>query len=320
MQKKQLNKTREQLIQGYIDCLTQDTLPCWEQGWISRERPKNATTDKRYRGVNSALLSLVSQMKGYSDPRWATFKQASDHGWKIKKGEHGTPIEYWYLWDQKNKKNIEPADAQKEIAKDPSRKQDFFYRSRTYTIFNCQQMENVPEYSQPVFAWDKGTCTNFTLDVVGALGVEYIEDGKDGCYYRPSADQIHMPSRDLFFDEYAFCSSLLHECSHASMDNRRLNVFDHSDHSEEAYAKEELVAEMSASFVCGELGIGMTQEHIENHKSYIKSWIKMLQDDPQVLFDAIQKAETVSEYIGKISELDKVKETLDLSMDREMVE
>lgn len=55
-------------------------------------------------------------------------------------------------------------------------------------------------------------------------------------------------------------------------------------------------------------------------KSYIKSWIKMLQDDPQVLFDAIQKAETVSEYIGKISELDKVKETLDLSMDREMVE
>lgn len=315
-----LNKTRQLLIDSYKRALTEGDY-IWKKGWRAPEMPKNAMSNRKYNGVNKALLYFMSMQKGYKDPRWATYNQAQKEGWQVRKGEKGIPVEFWYLYDKKNRTQIDPKKAEQEIAKDKERSKDFFWLSRTFTVFNCQQMDNVPEYEQPQTKWEEGELSDFALNVVTALGVEYGEGGGQA-YYMPSEDRINVPEKESFYSEYEFASTLLHECSHASMNQRRLNYnFGSPGFGSPGYAKEELVAEMSSSFLCGDLGIEMGQDHIDNHTAYVHSWLEVLEKNPEELFASISKAEKVCNYIEEIGELEKFKENkeqdLEESIERE---
>lgn len=136
-----MNKMREQLAQEFIKALSENTLP-WERGW-NVYRNHNVVTSKPYRGVNTFWLSMVADIQGYEDPRWCTFKQAKDKGWHVKKGEKGTSVEFWSLYDKEMKRNI----TQKEAASLRNRlgKEEFEERvrlvSKTYIVFNGEQIE-----------------------------------------------------------------------------------------------------------------------------------------------------------------------------------
>ena len=139
------NRMREEMKGAFINALKEEQIP-WHCDWVRMGRPENAVTGKQYRGVNSFWLACTQDRKGYQDPRWCTFKQAQKEGWKVKKGEKGTRIEFWSLYDTETKQKIsdgKAAELREQLG------DDFYDRvkpvSSVYTVFNAGQIEGIPE-------------------------------------------------------------------------------------------------------------------------------------------------------------------------------
>lgn len=291
------NKLREKIAEQFIATLKEEKLP-WHSLWVTH-RPQNAITGKNYRGVNSFWLSFVSDTMGYNDHRWCTFKQAQDKGWHVKKGEHATPVEYWRLYDKAQKKYIEQSEAQRIVALAPDREKDIILTCRTYLVFNGQQIEGIPELNM---------VSQTDIDAVRAqrdvllhnMDLGFHEGGTQA-YYRPSTDSITMPPDSYFLDSYGYMSTFLHECGHATGHETRLGRDMSGVFGSAEYAKEELRAEIASAFTSQALGFGLASEDLsgamENHKAYIQSWIRAIEDQPNELFAAIKDAEAISNYL-----------------------
>lgn len=291
-----MNKVREQISQAFLESLKENELP-WKKGWMT-ERPYNAVSNTEYRGVNSFWLSCAAEQKGYSDPRWCTFKQAKDSGWKVKKGEHGTQVEFWSMYDTEMKKKLTIRESnllKKELG------EDFYERvkpiSSVYTVFNAEQMEGIPKREkihEPVKS-DELLQKRDTL--IRNMGVVFQEGG-DRAFYQPGDDSVTLPKMAQFRSVYDYMSVFLHESGHATGHESRLNRDLSGGFGSEKYAREELRAEIASVFTSQELGLGeMTAAHMDNHKAYIQSWIKVLEKEPQELFSAIREAEKISDYL-----------------------
>lgn len=298
-----LNKARQQLIEAFMGCLKEDTLP-WTKGWhTTGERMRNAVSETEYHGCNAFLLMLVAYMKGYEDPRWCTFKQAQDQGWKIQKGSKGVPVEYWSVYDKKEKQTISLADYTRAVSENGRDKNDFSIVSRTYTVFNGQQIEGIPALEKkPVPKLTDIEMDGFVNNIKNNMDVGYREVG-DQAYYSPSTDTVTMPHKEQFKSQHDFNSTLLHELSHATGHESRLNRdIAHSFGSPE-YAKEELRAEISSAFMSQYIEVDISQWHLDNHKAYIQGWSSVLKEDPNVLFTAIKDAEKIADYLIEKGEL-----------------
>ncbi len=122
-------------------------------------------------------------------------------------------------------------------------------------------------------------------------------------HYRPLQDEIYLPFKELYETDYDFNSTALHELAHSTGHNSRLDRNIINTFNTENYAYEELVAEISACFMSVELKSEQTDEHINNHKAYVQSWIKALKNDPDYLTRAIKDAEKCAAYMEKVIEL-----------------
>ena len=131
--------------------------------------------------------------------------------------------------------------------------------------------------------------------LISKLHIEYIEEG-DKAYYIPSKDTIVLPPSSKFFDKYSYYATQLHELSHATGHsdrlNRNLNIQNKRD-----YAREELIAEISSSFLMQKLNVKVKEDDYNNHKSYIQSWIQLLEDKPNELFKAVGEANKICDYL-----------------------
>lgn len=295
MSKKNL---RDIIAQTFIDALSEDKIP-WRSMWTA-SLAQNAVNGKRYRGLNSVWLSYIADAKGYTDPRWCTFKQAKDNGWNVKKGEKATGVEFWSVYDVKQRKTISITEANSIVAKDPNRKDDIHFVSRQYSVFNAEQIEGIPELEQKPCAVDITTVRGQRDVLLKNMQLAFHEGG-DRAYYSPSTDSITMPPDVCFEDTYAYMSTFLHECGHATGSAKRLNRSLDGFFGSESYAKEELRAEIASAFVSQALGFGSERadlvDAMDNHKAYIQSWIEVIRDKPNELFAAIKDAEKISDYL-----------------------
>lgn len=289
---------RDIIAQTFIDALSEDRIP-WRSMWTASQAC-NAVNEKRYRGVNSLWLSFVSDRKGYTDPRWCTFKQAKDNGWNVKKGEKATSVEFWAIYDKKQRKNISIAEANIIVAKDSERKDDMRLVSRQYCVFNAAQIDGIPELEQKPCAVDINTVRGQRDVLLRNMGLDFHEGG-DRAYYSPSMDSITMPPDVCFENTYAYMSTFLHECGHATGASHRLNRPLDGFFGSESYAKEELRAEIASAFTSQALGFGAEgaglMDAMDNHKAYIQSWIEVIRNKPNELFAAIKDAEKISDYL-----------------------
>ena len=248
----------------------------WVKPWVSGSAlgglPINAVSNKTYRGVNLLLLA------GRSTPVWATYKQWADKGAQVLKGSKGTGIVFW-----------QPI---KRINKTTGLEEQFFML-KNYTVFNADQVEGY-DYEAPV-AID---CTVQTLPHVDewiANTGAVITHNEAQAYYRPSTDSINMPRRELFIDTEtststeSYYSTMLHELTHWTGSPKRLDRVKGKSFGDDAYAFEELIAELGATFLCAQLGI--SNDVRPDHAQYIKSWIGKLRSDPKFLFQAASKAQ-----------------------------
>lgn len=298
-----LSLAREQLVKMYIHTLEEQRIP-WRMRWINGTNV-NGVTKCAYRGINQLILSTVSFNRKYDDSRWFTFVQIKKNGYKLKNAKNmGVPIEFWSVYDLKNKKKIDFVEYEKIIEANPEEKANFRVICNTTFVYNATHIEGVPKIETNT----KGIkISNYINNIIKVLGVKYSEYGKEA-FYRPSTDEIVLPPRNNFVDKYSYYATQLHELCHSTGNEKRLNR-NISLKDEQEYAREELIAEISSSFLMQNLHIDVKAEHYDNHKSYIQSWIKILKNNPQELFKAINESNKVCDYIDDlIKEKKKEKE------------
>lgn len=314
---------REQIAQEFIAALEAEKIP-WRAMWKG-QKPYNAATGKDYRGVNALWLSFVACMKGYSDPRWCTFNQASENGWHVRKGEKSVHVEYWGVYDKATKKNISLSEANRICGADPERKDDLRIVAKSYCVFNAEQIEGIPALEQAVPSAGIEVIRGQRDVLIANMGLGFREGG-DSAFYSPSSDSITMPPDVSFESPYGYMATLLHECGHATGHSSRLNRDLSGRFGSESYAKEELRAEIASAFTSQALGMdtdaGSFASEMDNHKAYIQSWISVIKDKPNELFAAIKDAEAISDYLIEKGEFQlperasKEPETLDEQIDR----
>ena len=292
------NKMREQLAQSFVEALNQDRIP-WQACW-QLSQPENAITGRRYQSTNALLLSYVASQKQFLDSRWCTFNQAKDKGWHIQKGAKGCPVEYWAYYDREEKKMLPWPDAKKIIRQNPEyAERNLVLRSRTFTVFNAQQIEGIPERTQhPEMNIDEFRHHRDTL--LHNMNLRLLEGFSDPSY-SPLSDTIFLPYEKDFFDTYSYACTMLHEAGHATGHESRLNRDLTGSFGSESYAKEELRAEIASAFTAQSLGLHLTNKqlahHMNLHKAYIQSWAAVVQNNPEELFHAIKDAEKISDYL-----------------------
>lgn len=291
------NKVREELAQAFLAALKEDRIPwraCWTQG-----RPYNAVSGRRYKGVNTLRLSMLADEQGYTDPRWCTFQQAKEKGWKIRKGEHATKVEYWAMYDAEEKKLLSWDEVKRMMRDDPDAADKLQLRSYISLVFNVSQIEGIPALQQRQTT-DIGDLRRQRDTLLENMHLAYREEGTRA-YYSPMADMVTLPPEGSFDDPYSYISTFLHECGHATGHPSRLNRHIENHFGSEDYAREELRAEIASAFVSQELRLEMSQkamdEHFDLHKAYIQSWIETLEKDPQELFVAIKDANSIANYM-----------------------
>ena len=294
----QKNKTREMLIKMYLDSLKEDKMP-FHKSWNTLEN-RNGITNKRYRGENSLLLSLISENEKYSDPRWYTFLQIKNKGWKLKSAKNkGVPVEFWSCYDKIRKRKIEYSKYQEIIDEFPERKKDFSIIREVSYVYNAKYIEGLPEFKID-YQDKKIEIPKYISNIFHNLKISYKEEGNEA-YYDVANDTITLPPSTRFEDKYSYYATQLHELSHASGSKNRLNRQIENKFGTEDYAREELIAEIGSSFLMSKLNIKVGSKHYNNHKCYIQSWIRILEYNPNELFKAINEANKVFDYLDKNS-------------------
>ena len=294
---------RQEMAEAFANVLEEKGLE-WRKEWAGTGggAPHNGITKACYRGSNAFWLSLVSMMKGYSDPRWVTMVQIMDKDskyhpkekWHLKAGSKATYVEYWYPFDLKDKKALTWEQYKQEIQN--GRREDEFKLSTKYTaVFNAADVEGMPDISIPKN--EDVQMDEMVRKLSEGMGVPILLDGGDRAYYSPHQDKIHLPTPGSFENEYAFNSTALHELSHSTGHPTRLNRPQSGMFGTSQYAYEELVAEMCSCFMGFDLQAQASNSHIDNHKAYVQSWIQAIREKPETLIKAIKDAQSAASYM-----------------------
>ena len=277
----------------------------WEKPWQTPHFaggpfPRNFRTGKPYRGINIMLLWSSS----YSSPFWLTFNQAKELNGSIRKGEKGTQIVFY----KQLLRDRQKTDDDEQIAKEDRRAP---FVLTYHTVFNIEQCGGltVPQIEQPTqpneVEVDK-TCEAIVRGWSNRPSLQLTSETEYRAYYRPSTDSVHMPARARFVDAPHYYSTLFHELVHSTGHETRLNRSFGAHFGDEAYSKEELVAEMGASFLCAIAGIA--NENTErNTTAYIQNWISKLEEDSRLIVHAAANAQRAVDSILGIS-FDKANE------------
>ncbi len=293
----------EEVAKNLIEQLKKGVAPWqkpWKPGDLQATLPFNPTTDKRYRGINS--LNLIS--RGYTDPRWLTYKQAEAAGAQVRKGQKSTPVQYWLFAEEQIKTDEQGApmlDGEGKLIKEHIQleRPKVFYAA----VFNAEQIDNLPELIVQAPDWDPLIRAEEVLQHAQAI----IHHGEiDRAFYRPSTDSIHLPHKHQFPTPYDYYATALHELGHWSGHESRLNRDLSHPFGSEGYGREELRAEIASMLLGAELGIGHDPGQ---HVAYIGAWIKALQDDPLEIFRAAADAERIREFVLALAHQQAIDET-----------
>ena len=306
MANKRVLEFRKNVTEMFIDGLKKDGL-AWKQGWDSESLlPSNANTGALYKGINRLNLILSAKNRGYSDNRWLTFKQIKDEGYHLEKGSKGVNVEYWFPYDMKNKETV-TWQRYNEYLKAGREANEFSLLFKLYTVFNGDNIKGLPEREEYI---NKDVNPDKIIKEISMnMNVPIIHEVDEfSAYYSPSKDEIHLPIPERFFSEDEYNATALHELAHSTGHKDRLNRNIGMKGSKE-YAYEELVAEITSVFMGAYTGIKVADVDIDNHSAYVNSWIKELEESPDILAKAIKESEQASDYmeryIGISKELSK---------------
>lgn len=267
--------------------LESNTIP-WHKPWCTA-MPQNL--DGRLYGYLNTFLLMSSN---YSDPRFVTFKRANALGGKVRKGEKGIPIISYYTYPEQD---------------DPD---SLVFVSKISYVFNIEQCEGLgvsPNYS----GCKSGKIESAELVVSSYTDHPDILEGGNKACYNFETDIIHMPKMSQFNSNDSYYSTLFHELAHSTGHKNRLNRQFGQKFGDDQYAHEELVAELTAAYLCALCGIDNSVQLEENHIPYIQNWSKQLSSDPELYLTAARKAQKAADLISKNLDLPEIDGTHDIA-------
>lgn len=282
----------ERVAEKLISELEKGTAP-WQKPWSAGAvdyLPHNPTTGNRYKGVNA--LMLMSQ--GRDDTRWMTYKQAQAQGAQVRKGERGTPIQFWQYSETQERRDADGKPVIDGQTGKPAVDEVRLERPKVFTavVFNAEQIDGLPPPAPArAVSWNPNEKAEAILAASGA-DIQHSNQGR-ACY-RPGTDAIQLPHKELFAEASGYYATALHELGHWTGHPSRLDRDLAHPFGSEGYAREELRAEISSMIVGNEIGTGHDPGQ---HAAYVQSWIKALKDDPTEIFRAAADAERMSTYV-----------------------
>ena len=289
-------KTAFEIVMENRKEVVDELIKSMEEGYVATRqlwdkmavRPQNPVSQIYYRGGNRFRLSMEAVKRGYKDPRWLTYNQATENGWQVKKGQKGVLCEKWIFSKTVKEKDEKGVEVEKEIELD---KPIVNY----FKVFNGEQIAGIPELEK--LPLEKGQVVEIAEDMIASSMCPIKEVGQAEAYYNPSKDEIAIPLRESFKNSESFLSTTLHEMIHSTGHESRLNRGKGHMIGSPEYAKEELIAELGSVFLQGDLGIKLEGEHFQDHSNYLNYWIKTLKEDYHELFRACIEAEKGSQFL-----------------------
>ena len=265
----------------------------WHNWGEQSGQPINAATGRAYRGINILLLWAAAEAQGYSSGRWATYRQWTATGAQVRQGEQATPIIFWKCSTGAHSSTDDDSDTSPytDTGHSPGR-----IVARTYSVFNADQVDGAEPQPQCIF--DETKTISAAAQFICRTGAQ-IRHGGDRASYAPSIDQIWLPQIAQFRDLNSFYAVLTHELVHWTGAEHRLDRPLDGRFGDEAYAFEELIAELGAAFLCAHLGLSL--EPRPDHAAYIASWLKVLKSDPKAILTAAAKAQHAADYLSQFS-------------------
>src|SRR6202051_4652867 len=258
----------------------------WRMPWHTSGKfafsPANVTSKKPYRGVNTLCLWAAAQAKGYERGEWGTYQQWHERGAQARKGEKATLVVFWKFANSAT----ETDDG--ESPKSGSR----LLFTRGYSVFNAAQVDGYTPKADPDMPMPERVERADTF--FQAIGAN-VRHGGNRAYYAPDSDHIQMPPFAAFAENVAYYSTLAHEHTHWTAKVDRCDRQLGKRFGDNAYAAEELIAELGAAFTCAHLGL--STEPREDHAQYIKSWLKVLKSDKRAIFTAASKAQQAADFM-----------------------
>lgn len=265
-------KIYEMVTNQIIEKLEKGTVP-WRKPFQSAQAV-NWKTQKPYRGINTMLLDAGE---------YATFKQIKEAGGSVKKGEKSHIVVFWKWIDVEEKESEE------------TKKVPFL---RYYRVFEINTQVEGLDSKREVVEYSHNPIERAEEIRAGFIHSPTYSSMPGRAYYKPSTDHINVPSIKEFENVHEYYSTLFHEMIHSTGHQDRLNregIISLNMFGDESYSKEELVAEMGASMLCGVAGID--NETIDNSASYIQSWLRALKNDHTLVVKASQQAQKATDYI-----------------------
>lgn len=247
--------------------------------------PHNPVGHYAYHGINILALWSSQQHRAYASAEWATFRQWQSAGAHVRKGEKGTLTVFFKATESS------PQSAESN-EQEPRR---HFIAKAAY-VFNAAQVDGFTPSAPPELTPIERHAAAETLIKASRASIYY--DSRQACYI-PSKDEIHLPPDGAFKDAQGYYSVALHELMHWSGHASRCNRELRNRFGTEAYAAEELIAELGAAFLCAELGI--SPEPRIDHARYIESWLRILKGDKRAIFTAAAKANQAVLYLQSLN-------------------
>lgn len=285
----------------------------WHRPGVAFTLPINALTDKAYRGSNVLSLWIDADEKKFQHQVWATYKQYEELGAQVRKGEKGSLIVKYGEWTPKGGSDAS-AGAGVSAGGQPERDQDDDGGKRLFAkaayVFNIDQVDASTELRAKLLP-SEAPRPDLTqrLDhvdaFIAATGAEFHEGGQRAFYchrgLNGDGDFIQMPERTLFTGTAtstpteSYESTRLHELGHWTGAEHRLDRKFGERFGDKAYAFEELVAELSAAYLCA--GLEITNTPRADHAQYIANWLDVLKGDNKAIFTAASLATRAVDYL-----------------------
>ena len=302
--------TPEEKICNEVIKLLEKGVQPWQKKWTTSTSGsyRNFITGHKYSGANVALLTMYECVYNYTSNLYCGFAQARSKGWLVKKGSvasyimHPKPVKYDKL--DKDGNPVKDKDGKPIIVQ--------YMSFQCVPIFNSDCLQGKDAQSQDALEQAikaeqrnikenindietrKHKCFTVLKDYIDREEIEYREGG-DRAYYSPSSDLIGMPAPKQFQDSDSFLATMAHECIHSTKKPSRLDrSFGASRFGNDAYAREELVAELGCLILTRSLNVG---SQIENHASYLNSWLSGIKEDRSYLFKSLAYANKAANYI-----------------------
>ena len=278
----------ETITAAIVERLEAGTRP-WVQPWTgsSVSRPLRACGTP-YQGINVLWLWMAADAAGHDSPFWMTYRQSQVLGGQVRKGERGTVAIFYRAYQ------VGEADEDDDAAGQRTRRV-----LKSFTVFNACQIDRLPDrfFPEPQPLRPPTERDNVLDRFFEAVPARIRHWGAEA-FYSPLVDQVTMPEPGLFRDMDHYRATLAHELSHWTGHESRLARQMSGRFGGEAYAMEELVAELSSAILGAELGLPV--DHLDNHASYLASWLRVLKADSRAILTVAAKAEEAASLLLRL--------------------